>query len=127
MNKVLYDEWSALSGKAAIDKFFENYEKDPCWLAPDGNIAMEDISKIEGYNESLIQAKAVSAIERRIANNLDNVTDILTEVMLDPAFERTGMAMLKELNICRKKLEDILAQKKEEIMVLTYGFVPWKE
>ena len=127
MNKDLYDMWKSLKGKEAIDQYFANYEIDPHWLMPDGNPTEEQIRMCEDYNEAKRQAAIVTELERRIMNNLDNVTDILTEVMLDPAFERTGMAMLKELNICRKKLEDILAQKKEEIMVLTYGFVPWKE
>lgn len=127
MNKDLYDVWKSLKGKEAIDQYFANFEIDPYWLMPDGNPTEEQIRMYDDYDEARRQAAVVTELERRIMNNLDNVTDILTEVILDPAFERTGMAMLKELNICRKKMEDILAQKKEEIMILTYGFVPWIE
>lgn len=127
MNKDLYDVWKSLKGKEAIDQYFANFEIDPHWLMPDGNPTEEHIRMYDDYDEAMRQASVVTELERKIMNNLDNVTDILTEVMLDPAFERTGMAMLKELNICRKKMEDILAQKKEEIIVLTYGFVPWIE
>ncbi len=127
MNRVLYAEWEALSGKAAIDKFFENYEKDPLWIDPDGNPTDADILKESNFLEAARQVKIVARLEDKILSNLKQTEDVILETMLDPSFEVMGRKLIAALNVSRKQMTDILNEKKEEIGVLLYGYVPWKE
>ena len=127
MNKYLYDEWKALTGKAAIDKFFENYEVDPHWLEPDGNPTDEDILKESNFAEAMRQAVIVTKLEDAIMSNLKRTEDVILETMMDPAFEVMGGKLITALNNSRKQMTDILNEKKEEIGVLLYGYVPWIE
>ena len=127
MNRVLYAEWEALSGKAAIDKFFENYEKDPLWIDPDGNPTDADILKESNFLEAARQVKIVARLEDKILSNLKQTEDVILETMLDPSFEVMGSKLIAALNVSRKQMTDILNEKKEEIGVLLYGYVPWNE
>ena len=119
--------WKSLEGKEALDQFFANYEIDPDWLIPDGNPTEEQIRMYDDYDEAKRQAIVVTELEHQIMKNLDQTADILMEVMKDPSFELMGTKMLTVLNVTRKQMQDLLNEKKEEIVILTHGFCPFVE
>lgn len=127
MNLKLYLEWKALSGKAATDKFFENYEKDPHWLTPDGNPTDAEISADASFRETQRQIVIINRLEKDILGNLRMTEDVIRETMSDPSFEAMGYKLIEALNLGRKQMQDILNERKENVMILMYGIVPFRE
>lgn len=127
MNLQLYLEWKALSGKAATDKFFENYEKDPHWLTPDGNPTADEIDADASFLEAQRQIGIINRLEKDILGNLRMTETVIRETMTDPSFEAMGYKLIEALNVGRKQMQDILDERKESIMILMYGRVPFRE
>lgn len=105
--------------KREIDVWFEEIEKNPFLGLPDGFDKKAFLKKCASMEMARIR-REITVVEAQLNNYYYMLSEMQREIMYDPLYSETGVAIMKNIltGICM--FEDLRDQMKEDLLVLGY-------